>query len=364
VGFRKQSDKIDQALSSWITRAWTFQEYELSTRVLYFGKSRIHFACPKRTWIEGGHCRENLKFEQAFIHHILDFEAGAIDKEELYSYWRALLERYGDRKCTYASDRLPALSGIAKLMADAIVDTYIAGMWKGALAAGLLWSYAESPKHNGLEQHLQACSASVLPSWTWVAQSKHFTHGHSLFWIADDEDMKTECKRLYTSRAVSERTLNAFGGAKNALLSVKGGQTRQLTTALERVDVSQPRQAWKAALNTTTTVWIELDYTVHHTLKSLQVDFKMVMIASVTGLASPNQESIQDGDSSSEISSTDSGESNLRSEDDCRHAWGLLLHPAQTSGRFHRVGLFTVRAERVGGLILFDGCDLEDLEIV
>jgi hypothetical protein len=110
----------------------------MSTRILFISRLRIHLLCLSTSWIESGHFSSSPKFAQALLHHIIDLEDSIIEKQELYEFWFALLERYGHRRCTYASDKLPAISGIAKLMATAIDDTYIAGMWTGSLEAGLL----------------------------------------------------------------------------------------------------------------------------------------------------------------------------------------------------------------------------------
>ncbi|KAJ4295494.1 hypothetical protein N0V90_007507 [Kalmusia sp. IMI 367209] len=370
-GFIKPSHEIDRVQSAWRTRAWTFQEYELSTRILFFGRSRIHLVCPASTWVEDNHRHENPKFLQAFVHHIVEHRAGTTDREELYSHWLNLLERYGDRKCTFASDKLPAISGIAKLMADAVGDTYIAGIWSGALPSGLLWS-SRSPEHKELETHLRACDAVGLPSWSWASQTALFTHGNSLFWLDSDDAVRCECAELHAARNATQATLNPFGSASDAVLCVTG-KTFQLDTALERVHVAQHRQVWRAPLSASTTAWIELDYLVHHGLKTVSVDLKMVLIASVTGLASPNQnlekmaarmEGFAPDSPLSHSDTDDSSDSDEDSEDGCRHAWGLLLHPTANSGQYRRVGIFTTRAERVGGLAFFDDCKLEEMEVI
>jgi hypothetical protein len=58
---------------------------------------------------------------------------------------------------------------------------------------------------------------------------------------------------------------------------------------LERVHISQRRQAWKATLGDAHTAWVELDYATSHNPESLVVGFKMLLIASATCLAYLNQ---------------------------------------------------------------------------
>lgn len=371
-GFLATPELLDGQESTWPLRGWTFQEYEMSTRILFIGRSRIHLLCPSTSWIESGHSRSNPKYNQAFLHHIMDFEDGIIEKQELYEFWLALLERYGHRHCTYASDKLPAISGIAKLMATAIDDTYIAGMWTGSLEAGLLWSFGTSPAHSGLESHVQAHSVADTPSWSWIEQSRSFIHGHSLFYLSNDDDISTECKKLTAESDAAVVTLNPFGSAIHATLFV-AGKTRLLEMILERVHIEQKRQAWKATLGDAHTAWVELDYAISHNPESLVVGFKMLLIASATGLAYPNQRLSQiaakrEGrfdEWQSNGSDTDSdSESDDDSDDAMRHAWGILLVPSESTGKYYRVGIFTLRSAETGGLAFFDGCDYEELEIM
>lgn len=70
------------------------------------------------------------------------------------------------------------------------------------------------------------------------------------------------------------------------------------------------------------------------------------------------------GSLSSDSDMDDSSDSDDDSEDQCRHTWGLLLHPKINSGQYFQVGVFTTRAERIGGLVFFDDCDFEDVEVV
>jgi hypothetical protein len=162
--------------------------------------------------------------------------------------------------------------------------------------------------------------------------------------------------------------LNPFGHATNARLAVTG-KTLALNRDLERVPVGQFRQVWKATFDDTYTAWLELDYTVHHTIQRLPVKFKLLLLGSVTGFPHPNQnldptangEHIWE-DSDSDMDSDIDSDEGL--DDECRHAWGLLLHPAKDANQCYRVGVFTVRAAKLGGLALFHECKYEDVEVL
>ncbi len=42
-----------------------------------------------------------------------------------------------------------------------------------------------------------------------------------------------------------------------------------------------------------------------------------------------------------------------------RHTLGLIIHPAEKAGEYYRVGLFSLRAGRVGGTQFFKSLDVE-----
>jgi hypothetical protein len=140
--------------------------------------------------------------------------------------------------------------------------------------------------HSGLKSHVQAHSVANTPSWSWIEQSRSFIHGLSLFFLNDD-DISTECNKLKAQSDAAVVTLNPFGSAMHATLSVVG-KTHLLEIILERVHTSQRRQAWKATLGDAHTAWVELDYATHNP-ESLVVGFKMLLIASAISLAYLNQ---------------------------------------------------------------------------
>jgi hypothetical protein len=54
--------------------------------------------------------------------------------------WNDLLWTYGDRKLTIkATNKLPAMSGLAKLFAKQLRVGYVAGLWSNDLIEGLAW---------------------------------------------------------------------------------------------------------------------------------------------------------------------------------------------------------------------------------
>ncbi|KAK5736460.1 hypothetical protein LTR17_007457 [Elasticomyces elasticus] len=106
----------------WDERGWTFQEEELSRRVLYFSGQQLAFEC-----------REDLVTESHETPRI-----------------RLL--------------RLQALAGLASQTQDLLNgDEYLAGLWRGDLVTGIMWQ-PSSPKHTSRPEE-----AYVEPSWSWMS---------------------------------------------------------------------------------------------------------------------------------------------------------------------------------------------------
>lgn len=62
--------------------------------------------------------------------------------ENIYDVWWKVLNEFTARNITHESDRLPALSGLAKFFQSHKAGEYLAGFWKEDILLSLLWSRA------------------------------------------------------------------------------------------------------------------------------------------------------------------------------------------------------------------------------
>jgi hypothetical protein len=142
------------------TRAWTFQEEILSTRILKFGPDSLRWSCVTLAASEmapmgNRHSPHRLDYQmREWIHYPeakpLWYEA--LDPRRRYfEDWYSVVEHYSTRNLTKPTDKLPALSGLAKIMQRLYGCTYLAGLWKEDLEYGLLWYVCEKPKGPGAE---------------------------------------------------------------------------------------------------------------------------------------------------------------------------------------------------------------------
>ncbi|KAK7417653.1 hypothetical protein QQX98_004474 [Neonectria punicea] len=146
-------------------RAWGFQERVLSRRVLHFAKNQVYLECSEETVAENG-LRLPYRFHHASeggdgeLTNASSFSAGSVASTNDLAQWYAMLWAYGPRKLSVHSDKLPALSGIAKIFQGLLKDDYLAGIWKKSIHEGLCWQPLKC--HKEFDEYR-------APSWSWAS---------------------------------------------------------------------------------------------------------------------------------------------------------------------------------------------------
>ncbi|KAL7962255.1 heterokaryon incompatibility domain-containing protein [Trichoderma compactum] len=179
--------------SAWHTRGWTFQEDMFAMRKLYIGQLVMHWDSLKPVDI--------IRTED----NIIDDKLDRIGKAELsiihtstpwrsdcdYQGWYNPMLEYGHKKLTYDTDRLPAVSSYAKLIASKSGDVYLAGLWEKNLHRGLLWKINRRSRwtFRQLKGFLKRPREYIAPSWSWARIGSRIT------WDNTDY-MKRECSIL------------------------------------------------------------------------------------------------------------------------------------------------------------------------
>jgi hypothetical protein len=137
-------------LKPLITRAWAFQEWLLSKRILHIGKDQIRWECfslgASQVYPDGtntGERDENLTKNDLAGLQMLAFRARKTKRklhDETLTWWR-MRERYARKELTYNTDRLTALAGIAQLVyrkLDLDPADYLVGLHRPVLLEELL----------------------------------------------------------------------------------------------------------------------------------------------------------------------------------------------------------------------------------
>lgn len=146
--FNFQEYELSTSFNQLASRAWAFQERLLAPRTIYIGDRGLFWEC-------------RSKIASEFLPRVT---LGRQSKQLVLPRnrqwkWADIVEHYSKGKLTKASDKLPALSGIARRQHEVDGGSYLAGMWRDQLTKQLGWmSVGESTR-----------PAWRAPSWSWTS---------------------------------------------------------------------------------------------------------------------------------------------------------------------------------------------------
>jgi hypothetical protein len=143
---------------AWTERAWTYQEWLLSPRVLHINEM-TQWDCFEHYGNEMT-CRET---EPALKRR------NQVLMGDRYS-WSKTIEQFSAKKITYENDRLPALAGIARLYQQKTGRTYIAGLWLEDGPETFAWR--KKSKHS---RRSPGYTEGFIPSWSWASTEAQVT---------------------------------------------------------------------------------------------------------------------------------------------------------------------------------------------
>lgn len=160
------------------TRAWAVQDHLLCRRVLGFGKYGIcYFQCDE------AQCADHLRYSTypqsaGFGSSGSRYQLGkqilecADPDRELAAKerWYAIVEEYSSCYLTEGRDKLPAISGIARILGNYIPGPYLAGLWQSDLIFGLIWTCKDLGTQNTRASLRPA--RFPAPSWSWAPSEK------------------------------------------------------------------------------------------------------------------------------------------------------------------------------------------------
>jgi hypothetical protein len=168
-------------------RAWCFQEYQTAPRILHFAIDELMWTC------QGGfRCQCGSVIADVNDKSVLQqYRVEGCTPANKASIWKIFVFRYSERTLTNWTDRLPAISGLAKQFltkdsafgarsgkssgfAQSVPDkskhlpfdkinlgSYLAGLWSNDLIIGLCWRIDDG--------HQKRIPTYVAPSWSWAS---------------------------------------------------------------------------------------------------------------------------------------------------------------------------------------------------
>jgi hypothetical protein len=209
--------KADTLLSK---RAWTLQEYILSSRTLHYTKEQLVWECQACKYTEGNISErevldgyDNAARKRFFFvpRHGEDSQRAlyAFDPFGVMHRWYSLVESFMRREITFENDALPAISAIAREIRKLSGHTYVAGIWIEDLR-GLLWT---------ISGYSIATKEYRAPSWSW-ASSKISPYGELKYKAKVIKDQEYQANILdYHIETTDE---DPFGRLKSGYLRIQG----------------------------------------------------------------------------------------------------------------------------------------------
>jgi hypothetical protein len=147
--------KLDS--SSLQTRGWVLQERYLSPRTIHLGEM-LFWECFKALhseFLPKPVADSRISFNKRLIGPLQQSEA------DPYTLWSTLVDNFSTRKLTFETDKLIAISGLArKLQLEIGNDKYVAGLWWNKLPCELTWA---------ADGMCRWPSKYRAPSWSWAS---------------------------------------------------------------------------------------------------------------------------------------------------------------------------------------------------
>lgn len=202
------------------SRAWVLQELVLAPRIVYFTPQQLIWECTEACYYQSSPQRNRRRDVAGTKSYALvqKSEEGSMEDPDIthYQFWFGKLWEYSGRKLTYESDKLHAISAIARLVQTRLEerDEYMVGCWKRRLHLQLLWQCVDKP---------EPFDASVdppgrRPSWSWISVNGAVINFHTdKRAIQSTQPMLSLAPRV---RYVDEN--NRFGDASSAELDATG----------------------------------------------------------------------------------------------------------------------------------------------
>lgn len=209
-----------------LTRAWVCQERLLSPRTIHFSHYEIRYECQSSEDCEcGGVGYMNQTSIPLSSIKLTYAEVGSVQSPEnqhgiSYSMartWRTVVSYYTELKLTVMSDRLPALSGIARDIAERMNGVYLAGLWEGSLLDDLLWMSNGGSNITPVRWR--------APTWSWASVENGVYYSDSVLVWAEGMSEEREVGEDFTKIEHCEcipAGLDKFGKVKSGTLRLAG----------------------------------------------------------------------------------------------------------------------------------------------
>ena len=181
-------------------RGWVFQESLLSPRVLHFAGKQIFWECFTQQKCEA--------FPSGLPWQVALKDLGILSAQTpsyIFNKWNEIIQAYSSCGLTRSSDKLVALSGLARLFQDITGDEYLAGLWKSHVVEYLGWR---------VDKPVDTLPEYRAPSWSWASLDSQVQTSHRRPGVAELVGIK--------ETGVLLSTPDATGQVRSGFITVEG----------------------------------------------------------------------------------------------------------------------------------------------
>lgn len=156
-----QNKKADLPL---LARAWVYQERLISPRTIHYTANELVWECREELLCECSTCGTDKIFPMPKVSHQDLFMAPSVEVSEVMRRWNVIVHEYSGLDLSFAEDRLPAISGIARQMHGSfkhLLGNYVAGLWTQTILDSISWQLSLAPR---ARPH-----PKFAPTWSWAS---------------------------------------------------------------------------------------------------------------------------------------------------------------------------------------------------
>jgi hypothetical protein len=156
------------------TRGWVLQEQALSRRTLHYTVAEMSWDCATCLQCECTSPVEQVERSSAIMQlracKLMIQHSNMLSRQKWSksSRWVNFVELFTQRRLTYDTDRLYALSGMAATMSPSETGSFLAGLWKEELPLALLWR-TKADHYNMKTLVSRRHQKYYAPSWSWAS---------------------------------------------------------------------------------------------------------------------------------------------------------------------------------------------------
>ena len=169
----------EKDLEPLASRAWVFQEWLLSKRSLHFAKDQVRWQCYCLAASEiypNGSSGGDDDLDVYGIPAKSTIVRLSKNPDQAAEFWIKIREDYSRKLLTRPTDRLAALSGIARMVHRVLRSTdsrYLAGLWGPSILEELLWQ-----RDSAVATTRIPTTDYIAPTWSWAALQYPFLRFH------------------------------------------------------------------------------------------------------------------------------------------------------------------------------------------